>query len=295
VRVFHQQGKANVLQPIFLKLFTVSDAALTLAVVQCLPEIAPVLLPRSKVPVSEPEQAFRAAVLARVKELWLQHKKSPWRQQLDLIRALPAFRFAYPLGEYSEYFFEEMLNILKTGNLQTKHAACTTCCALILGNPHQGKREEWIKKLTTLGQSPSYYDRISYMSFCIAAVGSMSLDLVRRCQILEPVLVLASDKVANVRLRFIKAALKMLPRAHPNVQNALVDKLKLLQSDKDREVRRLSLKMVAQVQGIVEENAKFEDDIAEANDRRYDQEQELAQGPAKAMLERVWHRINLNA
>ena len=269
--VFHKHNRTRHVRPLATRLLAVQDPSLLLLLLQKLPDAILQLYPQA----SEVEPEFKKALLARLKDAWTSLRKPAWRRFHELINVIPLLQCYFELDEYNEHFLAEMVDVIKASNLPVQTAASKACCDLLLHNYHSSKREDCIAKLVGLGQSKSCYERLSYLTFSVCAIRNMPFNLLKRTQVIETMLALAADPIANLRFRFVKAALQILPRSLQSVQRCLVEKLRDLCNDKNAEVKKQALKVVPQVQRLIEENAKCEDEIADLEEQKLAREQEL--------------------
>jgi hypothetical protein len=271
VTIFHKHNRTRHVRPVVTRLLAVQDPPLLLLLLQKLPDLLPLLYNQP----SDFDPEFRKALLTRVKEAWTSFKKASWRRFQELLSIIPSFQAYFDLDEYNEYFLDEIVDVIKTGNNQIQTLASKICSDLLLQNYHSHRRGECVGRLVGLAKSRSCYERLSYLAFSVCAIRSMPLTILKRTQIIEMMLTLAADPIANLRFRFIKAAMQILPRALQHVQRCLVEKLRDLCGDKNAEVRKQALKVVPQVQRLIEENSKCEDDITEQEEQKVAREQEL--------------------
>ncbi len=234
------------------------------------------------------DETFLISVADRVKTLWGDVKKAPWRSLAAFVAALPGFQSYFPSLEYNDYFLDELCMMLKGGNMQVKSAAADAICALLLRNHHAARRSAVFSQISMYAQSSCCYDRISFLVFAESAVNNFSQTLIRTEKVVPGILQLAGDKVAGVRMRFIGTAERTIPCLREDAQKELIGRLRDMQKDKDREVRRLAAKACDETRVAIEEkNAEWQDRINEEDEKRDLHEKELLE--IVLLLQRRYH------
>ncbi len=211
-----------------------------------LPRIVFAMMPAPTKPVPEEQkyrdEAFLSTVSERLKTVWIEIKKSSWRNLSEFVTSLPSFQPCFPAvgAEYNEYFLEELCATLRSANLQVKPTISDAICALLRVNHKAAKRAAVFAKLMLYSQSESCYDRVSFLVFSVSAAGCYSRSYLRKAKLVACLTQLGGDRAVGVRMRFIDTALKVLLSLGEDSRGELLSQLKELQQDKDREVRRLA-------------------------------------------------------
>ncbi len=280
MKTFAKYQKGHKVRPAFCELLSTCCLDIIAPIVQELPEIVPLLLsgpnrssktlPTELVRVQSPPQGtgeeeeetkvmpgagtaemdnekFRLQVLDLMKEIWDRANKSSWRNLVMVIRVIPKLQAVFPGSEYTEYFMDELLTLMCSGNAQSKAAAAQSFCLLLSRTLYSFKRESYLSKAMVLAQSSSCYARLGCLEFAAAAVDTFSQAFLREHRVLHDMCELAADKVAKVRLKFVHVASRISGKLREDLLSVLVSQVTSLQGDSDRVVKKESEKCVLEM------------------------------------------------
>ena len=198
-----------------------------------------------------------------------------WKHTFDMLRMIPALHQYFPINEYNEYFLEEVFVILKSGNGQTKPVAATALCDLLWQNHHSSKRNGILAKVLLLAQSTSYYERISFMWFCVSAFQRFSQNAIKAQGLVSALLKLANDRVSNTRIRFLEITKNLIIYMKEATQKEIIDKVKELQDDKNKDVKKTAVKTLETIQKLLENNEEIQEKIDEHEEQKVANEKKL--------------------
>ena len=236
--MFNKNKKLPLIKTAFESLLKIPTVPLLIKHYLTLPSLLPLFTPVN--PKSEehkyriPEDPLLKVVLDKIKCTWTEIKKMSWKHTFDMLRMIPALHQYFPINEYNEYFLEEVFVILKSGNGQTKPVAATALCDLLWQNHHSSKRNGILAKVLLLAQSTSYYERISFMWFCVSAFQRFSQNAIKAQGLVSALLKLANDRVSNTRIRFLEITKNLIIYMKEATQKEIIDKVKELQDDKNK-------------------------------------------------------------
>ncbi len=272
--MFGKYKKEVVIRPAFETLLAkVSTVPLSIKLFESLSQVIPVFITGRNGSGAE-EQKSRDAdenllrtISEKLKTVWTESKKGSWKNVYSMLGIVPLVNQYFPTHDYNEHFLDESFVVLRTGNLQTKNMAAEALCKFLAENQYSGKRNSIIGRVMALAQSPSYYERISYLDFCEAATKSFSTGFLKDKGIISAFVKLAGDKVSNLRIRWLGAAKNLITVGGVNEeqQKELVGKINELKTDKNKDVKKISYKIWGEVTKFIEkvteqEKEKFEEE-----------------------------------
>lgn len=249
------------------------------AILEHLPEMLLYLLGSDKAAeVSEDsvtQEQLRVMTLNRVKSLWNESRKWPWKKQSGLIKVLPELSSFFGVDEYNGYFVDILFEALKIGNKVTKHEIMNSMCKLLAANYRTEKRKAVLKILVELSKASSYYDRENFLIFCEAALNHFSLALFKEYEVIDKYFAVMEDRVSNIRLKAICVAIPLWRFAGDLFREEIKERLSNLRNDKNKEVRQYADSTLSLLQLKAVEFRKEDASVAERNAVREAAEKDL--------------------
>jgi hypothetical protein len=221
------------------------------------------------------EENLFNSILDKTKSTWQEVKKLTWTQTYLMIEIIPTLQKFFSLSEYNEYFLEELLVILKQSNNQLKSIAALSLCDLLSYNYRSPIKKSYCLKISALGSSGCCYERISFILFFKASLKYFSLEFICEYGLFVAFIKLGSDKVLNIRIRFLKAAKEVIVHLTKDLQCTLIKQLKELREDKSRDVKQLADNIYEDIQEILNSNNKVQEVLREENNAKLQHEREL--------------------
>lgn len=209
---------------------------------------------------------FKGRVIEWIKEKWKSVKGTGRRDLCTLIELIPQCQDCFSVAEYNDYFLNEMISILKSGNKEAKKLASHSFCVLFLKNYFQQSRNEAIAKVLDMSKSMTCFERLAVLNFFEASVAHFSKKFIYEQGIMKTYLSMGEDKVANVRIRFASIAGRMSQAiTQEESRTQLLFLLNLLQNDMDKDVRKLSkeaCQSIKQKPSVTDPKLAEDDDLA---------------------------------
>lgn len=231
--------------------------ALTKQILPSLPQILPFLFPeRDPEDFTEEvnDNQFRTQMLSKVKELWNTFKKGAWRDQACIIPVISGIQSPFAVEEYNNYYLDELQEVAKNGNRETKKLSLKAICELLIENYITDKRTHVLKNLIEMAKAKDFYTRFQFLVFCEIAIDYFSFQMLNELGIFKLYLDLAEDKISNIRLKFVKITLNIWKICDKGVRNSISAKLNIIyKADKNREVRYLAEKQLVNIRDFPEE------------------------------------------
>jgi len=186
---------------------------------------------------------FQKQTLKWIKELWKQAKGDSRRYLRTLIELIPRCQESFPVEDYNNHFLWELVEVLKVGNKAEKEIGANSFCLLYLKNYMTESKNDALNRVLSMAKASSSSERLSVLEFIRVAFNHFSRKLLFEKNIVERYILLAEDKVSNVRIKFsmvAKSAAKILiynEKSKATFKNTL----NILQNDIDKDVRKLAM------------------------------------------------------
>ena len=256
--------------PLVLKLFTKLADYLPMIIVSAQSDVK---LDDKK--LQESEDIFLKFVMEKIKYLWLCMKQFTWRDRCTILRIIPTFQRFFPIQDYNEYFLGEILNIINTSNFKVKEAAAQSMCDLLSCNYHSAVKKVYFSKIISMANADSYYERSCYLIVFKAALQYFSLSLIASQGLFPLFLNLANDKTSNMKIRFLEVIHEIICHITKDYQNMVIEKIKELQNDKNKDVKEVADKIFKKIQTILESNTDIQEQIKADESMKLDHENKI--------------------
>lgn len=291
--VYNKYSKGNLLRPAFTEIFHTDYKK----ILPKLPEIIPALFPEQKKEEvkfeegKDTDEEFKNCLLKGILELWNKAKSGPWRDCIEFIKIIPGIDENFPKEEFSNFFLEELMDIVKTGNQETKSFACKAICELLLKNYFAYKRKAIFQSVVQLSAGVSSFDRYSFLGFCNTALDYFSVRHLSEYHIFTKCISLATDKITKVKLKFISISIKLWLASIEAIKEEIVETLNNLRNDKKKEVRYAAEKVYYYIEEHLQELKNESKKFLEDDPMKYLREQDLFQ---RELYVSFVHNVNRN-
>jgi len=166
---------------------------------------------------------------------WNRLKGSSWRCMVEFIRVIPLIKKTFAKQKFSEYFLEELLDVVKTGNMQIKSNAAHVFCLLLRQDDVYKKIDSYLVKIRKLKCS-SYYERVGFLELIQAFTYHFSHKFLRDKEIILDVIELANNKISVLRIRVIRVINNIINHIKGDQQQLLQKKLHELSNSINKDV-----------------------------------------------------------
>jgi len=221
------------------------------------------------------EENLFNSILDKTKSTWLEVKKLTWKQIYSMIEIIPTLQKFFTLSEYNEYFLEELLRIIRQNNYQLKMIAALSLCNLLSHNHRTPVKKSYCSKMLALATSECCYERISFIFFFKASLKHFSLEFCCEHDLFVTFIKLGSDKILNIRIRFLKAAKEVITKLTKDLQCILINQVKELRKDKVIDVKQLADKIYEEIQEILKSNDEVQEILRKKNNAKLQRDKEL--------------------
>eukprot|EP00826_Nyctotherus_ovalis_P051262 TRINITY_DN6397_c0_g1_i4.p1 TRINITY_DN6397_c0_g1~~TRINITY_DN6397_c0_g1_i4.p1 ORF type:complete len:273 (-),score=89.35 TRINITY_DN6397_c0_g1_i4:53-871(-) len=237
-QVFGKHDRGALVRPAFLVAFTSDLKESYKVVLEHLPQILPLLVPRNG--NSPDDLKFKEAVMKQLKKWW--QEENSWRDLTLLMDVVGQIQEYFPVTPHSNFYLDEFFKRLTQGNREVQTAAVKAICLLLVTNHTPSKREDALNKLNKLCTG-NYYDRRKYLMFCSAAVECLAPSVLTGMKVYKQFIKLAEDRVANIRLGYVRTAMKIWVYAgDETVRGEIMGSLEKLREDSNNEVKNYASK-----------------------------------------------------
>ena len=185
---------------------------------------------------------------------WQDYKVCSWRHLIEFIKAIPIVNIELFDDELYEYFLDEFILLVKTGNYQVKSEAARGCCRLLRLPSIYKKSDFFLRNISILKNSASYYERLEFLEFGKAMTEYYSDYFIKSRNVVYKMLELANDKISTMRIRLIKILIDISPRLKEDLQVTIEETLKILANDSNSDVKLEAEKSISMLPSIIEES-----------------------------------------
>ena len=246
VRVHYAHKKISLLRPTLTALMQNEDQSFAVDLIRAFSKMMPKVLSDDeysdgKEGTAVIDEKYKEQVLDWIKGKWKIANSGSRRDLCSFIELLPACQEYFPIKDYSTYFMNEMVGIVKSGSRLEIKLASTSFCQLYLKNYVSEARKTALDKILVLARSLTCFERQAVLCFVEVAMNYFSRKFLAQSGIIKAYLSLAEDRVANVRIKFASIAGKIHKFiTHEEAKPQLDSALTLLQNDMDKDVRKFA-------------------------------------------------------
>eukprot|EP01022_Parablepharisma_sp_SALTPOND_P007158 TRINITY_DN1290_c0_g1_i15.p1 TRINITY_DN1290_c0_g1~~TRINITY_DN1290_c0_g1_i15.p1 ORF type:complete len:715 (-),score=72.02 TRINITY_DN1290_c0_g1_i15:7827-9971(-) len=270
VKAHYKHKKMPLIRPMLTALMQNDDPCFTISLFRTLVKIISKVLSddedsEDKKGPGLRSEVFKGQVLDWIKEKWKNAKSSRRRDLSVLIELIPQCQECFPVTEYNDYFINEMVGIIKTGNKVEKKLASVSFCLLYFKNYLSESRNAAMGRILEMADAFTCFERMAVLCFIEVAITYFSRKFLAQNGIVKTYLSLAEDKVANIRIKFVSMGLKISKiLSQEEHKSQLFSALTLLQNDMDKDVRKFAKDTYNQLK---KDNAKANSKISEDDDQ----------------------------
>lgn len=161
---------------------------------------------------------------------------------VEFMRKLPSIRTIFVGCKFSEYFLDELLDVIKCGNLQVKSNASHAFCLLLRQEDIYKKRDQYLTDIRKLKDSESYYERVSFLIFSEALTFHFSQQFLKTQKIITAIADLSNDKISNMRIRVVNTIMNIALYLKEDLLKVLINTITTLCNDTNKDVREKAKK-----------------------------------------------------
>ena len=168
-------------------------------------------------------------------------KNKSWRLYSQFLQIIPTIAPHFDHHNFTFKYLESALHTLLLGVYPLKVSAAICISSLLNLTYSKSDRIGTIKRLAKLSESPSCYERISFLCFAQAFLAVFSSQYVIK-HILEPFQLMSKDKQSGIRLKYCTISPLLFRRLNGKNQaigDAILENLEKLQNDPDAEVQNV--------------------------------------------------------
>jgi hypothetical protein len=240
IRVHFEYKKMNLVRSILIAFMQNEDQDFAVSLISCFTGLITKILHKHEGDKEVIDEFFRKQLLKWIKGVWIMSKTGPRKHVYALIELIPSFQDSFNGKEYNEYFLQEMVEVIRSGNKVEQKLASNTFCLLYLKNYHAEVRNAALEQLIKLAQENSCLRRQAVLSFISVALDHFSVKLLVQSKLITAYLTLGRDKVVNVRIQFTMIAKKAINVLDNDTKSLLKSMLIVLQNDKAKDVKILA-------------------------------------------------------